>query len=80
MSNVKSLIAYGDSGHQIRQDLAGEVKVEPVKNFTDACNRALEKSGKGDTILLSPGGSSFDQFKNFEERGKIFKKWIKNLT
>jgi len=80
MKNVKTLVAYGEAGAKIAKELKGKNKTITVKKFTDACMKALKKSARGDTILLSPGCSSFDQFKNFEERGKAFKKWLKNLT
>lgn len=37
------------------------------------------KAASGDVVLLSPGGSSLDEFKNFEERGDCFKKWVESL-
>lgn len=80
MKNVKTLVAYGEAGLKIEGALKGAAKIVRREKFTDACSEALKKSAEGDTILLSPGCSSFDQFKNFEERGKAFKKWLKNLT
>jgi UDP-N-acetylmuramoylalanine--D-glutamate ligase len=33
----------------------------------------------GDVVLLSPGGTSYDEFHDFEERGKAYKRWVKEL-
>jgi len=76
----KRTICAGIKQRYSKKELKGKNKTITVKKFTDACMKALKKSARGDTILLSPGCSSFDQFKNFEERGKAFKKWLKNLT
>ena len=42
-----------------------------------ALNRALEQAKEGEVILLCPATSSFDQFKNYEVRGQIFKELVK---
>jgi len=80
MKNVKALVAYGEAAGKIAKELSGKTKIIVEKKFEDACLAALKKSSSGDTLLLSPGCSSFDQFLNFRERGKAFKKWLKNLT
>ncbi len=80
MKNVRTLIACGEAGEKIAKELNGKTKIIVVKKFEDACRTALKKSLRGDTVLLSPGCSSFDQFLNFRERGRAFKKWLKNLT
>lgn len=45
-----------------------------------ALNTASSQIGPGDVVLLSPGGSSLDEFKSFEERGDFFKNWVKSLS
>ena len=47
--------------------------------FNKAIDKAVGLSSHGDSVLLSPGFSSFDQFKNYKERGKTFKKIIRDL-
>ena len=52
---------------------------ETVDNFTEAVHTAYAKAGEGDIVMLSPACAAFDQFKNFAERGKFFKKIVMEL-
>ena len=47
-------------------------------DLNSAVKSAQSMAIPGDVILLSPGCASFDQFKNFEERGNLFKKLVGN--
>ena len=73
---IKYIISYGEAGKMIQDDLQNKFKVEFFKEFQNAIKRTFEISNSGDTVLLSPSCSSFDQFKNYEERGFFFKKII----
>ncbi|MFH1353006.1 MAG: UDP-N-acetylmuramoyl-L-alanine--D-glutamate ligase [bacterium] len=79
LKNTKKIIAYGESSGRIRRAIGGKIPVRTVTKFESALELAFGESRAGDTILLSPGCSSYDQFRNFEERGKTFKNWVKNL-
>ncbi len=74
---VKLLVVYGDAADRILTDLKDiGVTMYKVWNFDDAVKMAWSLSKEGDIILLSPGCSSFDQFRSFKERGERFKELI----
>ena len=71
----KVVLAYGESAAIVEQDLGGLVPVERLgSSFEAVMRRARELSGPGDAVLLSPACSSFDMFKNYEERGAEFRR------
>jgi UDP-N-acetylmuramoylalanine--D-glutamate ligase len=70
---VRAILAYGEAGPIIEHDLEGKAPVERVAGgFDDVVRRAREIARPGDAVLLSPACSSFDQFANYEERGRRF--------
>ncbi len=68
---LRRLVFLGDAIPQLERDL-GDLPHETIWGFDDAANGAFELAEPGDQILLSPACASFDQFKNFEERGRRF--------
>ena len=73
MSQVKRVLAYGEAAPLIVQDLQGHAEVELVAgDFDVVMARAAATAVKGDAVLLSPACSSFDMFRNYEERGDAF--------
>ena len=48
-------------------------------DLQNAVTLASELAGPGDVVLLSPGGTSFDAFRDFAERGDCFKRWVAAL-
>ena len=78
-NRVKSIIAYGDAGPEIKKQLHAEFSLIHCEQFEKAIRQAYEQSRPGDTVLLSPACASFDQFANYEERGDTFTKIITKL-
>ena len=83
---VDHLILFGEVADLI-QDTVGVVRpnlrphtIDRCKNLEESIKIAAERVAPGDVVLLSPGGTSFDEFKDFEERGKRFKQWVKELS
>jgi UDP-N-acetylmuramoylalanine--D-glutamate ligase len=53
--------------------------VSHCSGLKQAVERAAQVVMPGDVVLLSPGGTSFDQFNNFEDRGEAYKQWVMEL-
>jgi len=66
------VIAIGEARERIKKDLSN-INVIEEGSLEKAVDRAFSMAEKGDKIVLSPGCSSFDMFKNYEERGRTFK-------
>ncbi|MEO6067941.1 MAG: UDP-N-acetylmuramoyl-L-alanine--D-glutamate ligase [Gemmatimonadota bacterium] len=73
----KAVIAYGEAGAQVEQDLKAKLKVIRLgSDFDDVLRTAAGLAEPGDAVLLSPACSSYDMFKNYEERGATFRAWV----
>jgi len=73
------VIAYGESGELIERDLGGKVPLERGTTFEDVMLRARRAARPGDAVLLSPACSSYDMFKNYEERGATFRTLVEGM-
>ena len=64
---------------QMRMNGASSDRDIRCELLEDAVKAAAENCREGDVVLLSPGGTSYDAFVNFEERGDRFTEWVKAL-
>ena len=71
--NVRSAYTIGEAGDLFAKLLAPHMPVANCETLENALNHAVRDSQAGDTVLLSPACASFDQFKDFEQRGDRFK-------
>lgn len=79
MKGVKKLIAYGECGQRMYDELKDSCNAELTDNLEHALGIAVKSAEKGDVVLLSPTTSSYDQYTCFEERGEHFKKLVNSL-
>ncbi len=86
LTSVKRLILIGVTAEQIEKAVKSAPGYDPEKlpihkvaSLEEAVLRARSAAVPGDVVLLSPACASFDMFKSFEERGKIFKEIVNKL-
>ena len=72
-SRIKTLIVYGETKHQLASLVDKALIVETME---EALNTAFALAQSGDVVLLSPACASYDHFKNYEERGRLFKQMV----
>ncbi|HKW89638.1 MAG TPA: UDP-N-acetylmuramoyl-L-alanine--D-glutamate ligase [Candidatus Acidoferrales bacterium] len=74
------VLLIGAAAEKIAAQLDGAVPLNHAKTLERAIAIAFEKAKPGDTILLAPACASFDQFDNFEHRGRVFKELVAHLA
>ncbi|MBX7148860.1 UDP-N-acetylmuramoyl-L-alanine--D-glutamate ligase [bacterium] len=73
---VKHLAVMGEARDIIEKAFLGVAPLTKNETMKEAVEVCVKHSSAGDVVLLSPGCSSFDQYKNYAERGDDFKKWV----
>jgi len=77
---VQTVITIGSAAEKIEHQLAGVVKIERAGTMERAVALAREQADPGDVVLLAPACASFDQFENYEHRGRVFKDLARQLN
>jgi UDP-N-acetylmuramoylalanine--D-glutamate ligase len=75
--HAKLALLIGAATEKIASQIAGAVPLEKVETVERAVRRAYELAKPGDTVLLAPACASFDQFQNYEHRGRVFKQRVR---
>lgn len=83
--HVKLLILCGTTAGVIREAVENAdnyhgLEIVDVNDYKEAVALADSRTAQGDVVILSPASTSFDRFKNFEERGRVFKDIVNSLT
>ena len=88
---VDHLVVFGEAAEKILRALQacnlhpkerGErspLTITPCADLRSAVQAAAKLVEPGDVVLLSPGGTSYDEFRDFEERGECFSRWVRDL-
>ncbi|HSJ85940.1 MAG TPA: UDP-N-acetylmuramoyl-L-alanine--D-glutamate ligase [Anaerolineales bacterium] len=82
---VDHVVIFGEAADKI-QKVAESLRLREnhfitrASNLHQAIRKAAEVAKSGDVVLLSPGGTSFDEFKDFAERGERFREWVQELS
>jgi UDP-N-acetylmuramoylalanine--D-glutamate ligase len=73
------VIAYGEAGDLIENDLGPAIRVVRGTTFEDVVSKARVLAPPGGVVLLSPACSSYDMFDNYEQRGATFRSLVEAM-
>ena len=77
---VKHAVLLGEMAERIAKTWANHLPCQVVPTLSEAVSTARRHAQPGDTILFSPGTSSFDMFKNYADRGNQFRQLVEELA
>jgi UDP-N-acetylmuramoylalanine--D-glutamate ligase len=78
-ARARLAILIGAASEKIASDLGDAIPVESANTIDRAVQVAVEHARPGDVVLLAPACASFDQFENYEDRGRVFKQLVAKL-
>jgi len=77
---VKAAVLIGQAREKLRAALKGVCPLTEARSMEEAVEAAASRASSRDTVLLSPACASFDMFRDFEERGRVFKAAVRQLS
>ena len=88
LQKARHIVIFGEDGEKqvatkvmnlLDKMRVGEARISRARTLADAVQRAAEVAKAGDVVLLSPGGTSYDAYKDFAERGEHFRQLVSQL-
>ena len=77
---ARAVVLVGEAADKIEKALGGVVPVARAANYREVVRTAFGLAARGDVVLLAPACTSWDMFKDFEERGQTFKREVRLLA
>jgi UDP-N-acetylmuramoylalanine--D-glutamate ligase len=75
-ARVRAIYTIGSAAAKIESQLRGVVSIHSCETLANAVTTAANAARPGEVVLLAPACSSFDQFENYEQRGRVFKQLV----
>jgi UDP-N-acetylmuramoylalanine--D-glutamate ligase len=79
-TRVKRVYTIGAAAAKIESQIQGAAEIVHAETLDAAVKRASALASPGDVVLLAPACASFDQFQNYEHRGRVFKELVHSLA
>src|SRR6185295_4133832 len=79
-ARAKAVVAIGEARPRLKEALSDVVPVEEADTLAAAIDRAYELARPSGVVLLAPACSSFDMFRDYAERGRMFKEEVRKLV
>src|SRR5207237_8287142 len=76
---VKRVYSIGTAAEKVEQQISGAAEIVRAGTLAAAVKHASRAAGPGDVVLLAPACASFDQFQNYEHRGRVFKDLVRQI-
>jgi UDP-N-acetylmuramoylalanine--D-glutamate ligase len=79
-NRVKKVLLIGEAKEKIKKAISEVCPVEEASSFRELVEKGYQAARPGEVVLLAPACTSWDMFRNFEERGRLFKKEVGHLA